>query len=354
MRRVRTHARRIGAGVALLMPLALMATAQAATRPAKRPQDAAATPAPPAGASVPVDPIAAAFALFPPIVRETREEVAPTMASLPAETVPMPPASVVEMTPGSVGVPRFEPASPSGPMAASYAAEEPPAAAAVERMLRDEIMPSEAVVAMPRPAPVPASRAGQTAAPALGIPMPRRRPAFTPPAAGTSEPRVKLASLGPAPDMPASAVDSGIAESIEMPILGEPKRVPKEALPYLTLLKREAAVNKVPLWLAVGVGWVESKYQPNLRGSHGVVGLMQVMPSTARFQGYQGPTDKLIEPETNIVWGMRELGWAWAQSHGNACLTVAKYKGGIATKTISGPAMRYCQTAKKVTGMASL
>ena len=163
----------------------------------------------------------------------------------------------------------------------------------------------------------------------------------------------RIAALAPIEGLsPPSARE----ETTEAPILaegqmGEPRRIPKEALPYLAILRREAAANKVPLWLAIGVGWVESKYNPGLRGTHGVVGIMQVMPSTARFQGYKGSNDQLLDPETNIVWGMRELGWDWAQAKGNPCLAVAKYKGGIMTRTIPSAAASYCQAAKRATGM---
>jgi soluble lytic murein transglycosylase-like protein len=107
----------------------------------------------------------------------------------------------------------------------------------------------------------------------------------------------------------------------------------------------------VPLWLALGVGFVESKFDPGLKGRHSVVGLMQVMPSTARFQGYRGSNEGLLDPETNIVWGMKELGWDYAAAKGDPCLAIAKYKGGIATKRISSAAADYCRRAKLVTGM---
>lgn len=207
--------------------------------------------------------------------------------------------------------------------------------------------------------PVPAGRgaidrllAEAERLPAKGptVPLPKRRP--EPPAA-------QVASLGaaastPVPEefeRPASSEEGGPRRDAAEAIAGEPKRIPKEALPYLSILRREAAANKVPLWLAIGVGWVESKYNPGLRGSHGVVGIMQVMPSTARYQGYRGPTEKLLEPETNIVWGMRELGWTWEKAKGDPCFAIAKYKGGIMTSRISAAAFDYCRKAKQVTGM---
>lgn len=40
-------------------------------------------------------------------------------------------------------------------------------------------------------------------------------------------------------------------------------------------------------------------------------GLMQVLYSTARDRGYQGPPEGLFDPATNIRIGMRQLKWSW-------------------------------------------
>lgn len=270
-----------------------------------------------------------AFAFFGPVTVEGRDEAATDNGRARADTVPTPPPSVVMVPPEMVAPPRIEPENHFEPQS-SYAPPE----------LRQETAPPSAAIdkAMGR---------------VIAAPMPRRRPQ---PPVGLASGEVRVAALDPLPlpeARPASARDTATEAPIasEFAVLGEPKRIPKEALPYLHILRREAAANKVPLWLAIGVGWVESKYNPKLRGTHGVVGLMQVMPSTARFQGYQGTTEQLLEAETNIVWGLRELGWGYAKAGGDACLAVAKYKGGILTKTVSGSAASYCQAAKRVTGM---
>jgi len=179
----------------------------------------------------------------------------------------------------------------------------------------------------------------------IAVPLPRRRPSV--PTVASQVAALDAAAAVGAPEKLAEAPPI-LAED---GVLGPPKKIPKEALPYLRLIEREAAKNKVPLWLAIGVGWVESKYDPKLRGSHTVLGIMQVMPATARFQGYKGATEGLLDPETNIVWGMKELGWDYAAAKGDACLAIAKYKGGIMTKRISGAASDYCRRAKTVTGM---
>ena len=305
---------------------------------------AAARLAPDPSDIAPADPVGAAFDLFP----ARRVAAAPTSKVETRRSEPPPPAAVAEVAPGVVAVerptvpvvvpdPPSAAAMPVEAMAGSAMASYAPTTVSsqpIERVFADPAATSPAVATafVPRP---------------LSVPVPRRRPVDGG-TEGAAEPTLRLASLEPEPLRgPAPEAAPISAEGV----FGEPKKIPEAAKPYMALIRREAAANKVPLWLAVGVGWVESKYQPNLRGSHGVVGLMQVMPSTARFQGYRGPTEKLLEPETNIVWGMKELGWTWKDAKGDACLAIAKYKGGIRTKSISPAAADYCKRAKAVTGM---
>jgi soluble lytic murein transglycosylase-like protein len=243
----------------------------------------------------------------------------------------------------AVGVAASAPvAAESGAPAAGPAAP-PPADVPFAGMRGEE--PPEMGYAAATASQSPAERVFAIGPQPVPVPLPRRRPSV--PTVASQVAALDAAAAVGAPEhlaeTPPILAEDGI--------LGPPRKIPKQALPYLRLLEREAARNKVPLWLAIGVGWVESKYDPNLRGSHTVLGLMQVMPSTARYQGYRGTTEGLLDPETNIVWGMKELGWTWAAAKGDPCLAIAKYKGGIATKSISAAAADYCRRAKAVTGM---
>jgi soluble lytic murein transglycosylase-like protein len=132
---------------------------------------------------------------------------------------------------------------------------------------------------------------------------------------------------------------------------GLPRIYPKGSEPYLDIIKREARANGVPLWIALGVIWVESKYNPKLRGSHTVMGMMQVMPSTARELGYRGSAEQLLDAETNVVWGMKELGKDYKMANGDLCMTIAKYTGGFMTTRVRPAAQRYCNEVRRVTGM---
>ena len=177
---------------------------------------------------------------------------------------------------------------------------------------------------------------------AVAAPLPRSKPgpstASGPFALGDGA--IRLAALT-SPIEPVPVVTS----------LGEPRKVPKGAVPYLDIFRRHAKANGVPLWLGLGVAYAESNYNPKETGAHGVVGMMQVMPQTARARGYRGDIARLYEVETNIAWGMKELGIVYRKAKGDICMTVAKYKGGAATDRVNDSAQRYCSTVRKVTGM---
>lgn len=170
------------------------------------------------------------------------------------------------------------------------------------------------------------------------------------PTAGGTGP-VVVASLGGTPTVDQPRAGTPAAAEPILASEGAPRKMPKGAGPYLDIIRREAKAHGVPLWVALGVIWVESKFDPNLRGSHTVLGLMQVMPSTARYLGYKGPTEDLLKPEVNVKWGMTELAKDLRYADGELCLAVAKYKGGFMTKRINAGAQRYCDQLRKVTGM---
>ena len=275
---------------------------------------------------------------------EVRDEAATRNGRSVPETVPMPPPPVAMAPPKVEPVPEIE-VPLRGEQVSAYATPQARPNDAIEAVLnKAQGLPISVPMPKRRPPPpataaVPTGDEGDGAASA---------------ATSTSDGRAKGRVAALSPDVPGEAdrkADAVTEPMGEAAVFGEPKTIPKEALPYLAILRREAAAQKVPLWLAIGVGWVESKYNPRLRGTHGVVGIMQVMPSTARFQGYKGTTEQLLDAETNIVWGIRELAWDWQKANGNACLAIAKYKGGIMTRTIPSAAASYCAAAKRVTGM---
>lgn len=72
---------------------------------------------------------------------------------------------------------------------------------------------------------------------------------------------------------------------------------------YEPIIERLAAAHGVDAALVRAVIQVESAYQPRARSSKGAIGLMQVMPATARQYGIVNPYD----PSANIEAGVTHL-----------------------------------------------
>jgi soluble lytic murein transglycosylase-like protein len=70
--------------------------------------------------------------------------------------------------------------------------------------------------------------------------------------------------------------------------------------------------------------WAESSFNPNAISRKGAVGLMQVMPSTARGMGIEDFSD----PESNIDAGVRYFKQLMVQFEGDAELALAAYNAG--------------------------
>lgn len=128
------------------------------------------------------------------------------------------------------------------------------------------------------------------------------------------------------------------AKAIGDTITGDPK--------IDRMIEKAADDNDIPRELAYAVVRVESHYNPRARGS-GVYGLSQIKPATARGLGFDGPAEALLDPETNLRYGMRYLKGAWEQGNGDVCQTAMKYKGGHRTTVMSKSASVYCSNVKR-------
>lgn len=104
----------------------------------------------------------------------------------------------------------------------------------------------------------------------------------------------------------------------------------------------EAGKLDLPAALADAVMRVESNYNPLALGAAGEVGLMQVMPPTARMLGHKGTLEELADPETNIRMGVTYLGQAWKLARGDICTAVMKYRAGHSETHFSVLSVRYC------------
>lgn len=101
-----------------------------------------------------------------------------------------------------------------------------------------------------------------------------------------------------------------------------------EKHPYDAIIASHAVSNGVPEALIHRVIRRESRYQPNLIGHGGTIGLMQIKLGTARSLGYTGTAEGLRDPETNLTYGIRYLAGAYRTANGNHDRAVSYYAGG--------------------------
>ena len=96
----------------------------------------------------------------------------------------------------------------------------------------------------------------------------------------------------------------------------------------------------VPVNIAHAVVKLESGYNPRARSSAGALGIMQVLPRTARAMGEDGRS-----LASNLRAGMKYLALA-LRSSTNLCAAISAYNHGIAGRP-------YCTSyGRKVLGMA--
>ncbi len=105
-------------------------------------------------------------------------------------------------------------------------------------------------------------------------------------------------------------------------------------LHYEQAILEHSARNGLEPALVAAVIQAESGFVPDSRSSQGAVGLMQLLPATARFvaEGPRRPSPapvRLEDPEVNIAYGTRYLRYL-IDRHGTLPLALAAYNGGEA------------------------
>lgn len=148
-------------------------------------------------------------------------------------------------------------------------------------------------------------------------------------------------------DRPGEAVPAGAKD---LPPAGPPKAAKSEAPVdhadaqsfYRALIGREAAQQGLAPAIAEAVTAVESGFNPDAIGGSGEIGLMQVMPATARMLGFSGTNAELAVPETNIRYGVRYLAQAWRLAGGDLCTATMKYRAGHGETRFSHLSVDYC------------
>ena len=94
------------------------------------------------------------------------------------------------------------------------------------------------------------------------------------------------------------------------------------------LIAAQARANGVPESLIHRVITRESRYNAAAIGRGGAMGLMQIKHATARAIGYSGPPSGLLDPETNLTYGVRYLAGALLAAGGNPERGYALYRSG--------------------------
>lgn len=92
-------------------------------------------------------------------------------------------------------------------------------------------------------------------------------------------------------------------------------RTPADAsrIPYLALARAEAEAQGVDLALVLSVIQKESSFNPRAYNrTSGATGLMQLLPSTARWLGLRDTT-QLTTPAVNIKYGVKYLKYLWGE-----------------------------------------
>lgn len=142
----------------------------------------------------------------------------------------------------------------------------------------------------------------RSAAPLLALPM------------KASPLKGEVAALHPEPDLIKNLSDKRRAK----PTWGE------LAADYEVMIKLTARQHQVSPLLVMAVIQAESNFDPRAVSHRGAVGLMQVMPSTARAMGIQDLTD----PQKNITAGVKYLKVLLKLFNDDEKLAIAAYNCG--------------------------
>ena len=95
-----------------------------------------------------------------------------------------------------------------------------------------------------------------------------------------------------------------------------------------SLIASHARTNNVPEPLVRRVVMKESRFNARAVGRGGAMGLMQIKYSTARGLGYRGTPSGLLDPDTNLTYGVRYLAGAYRAAGGNGDRAWSYYRTG--------------------------
>ena len=134
------------------------------------------------------------------------------------------------------------------------------------------------------------------------------------------------------------------------PAAPAPIQADATAVPYGEIIERVAAEQGVNAKLVRALVQVESAYQPRARSPRGAMGLMQLMPATARQYAVADPYD----PASNIEAGIKHLKSLLLRFPKSVALALAAYNAGEAAVTRFNGIPPYAETRNYVTRILSL
>ncbi|HBE87923.1 MAG TPA: hypothetical protein DDW67_02125 [Elusimicrobia bacterium] len=120
---------------------------------------------------------------------------------------------------------------------------------------------------------------------------------------------------GPMPEEEYFRVRAPFSETEEFSRSGEEEpavRSDKASIPYLMMATAESNAQGVDLALILAVIKKESTFNPKAKSPVGACGLMQLMPSTAKWMGMKD-TSKIFDPALNIKYGTKYLKYLWGE-----------------------------------------
>jgi soluble lytic murein transglycosylase-like protein len=118
------------------------------------------------------------------------------------------------------------------------------------------------------------------------------------------------------------------------------------------LISRYASESGVPYGLADAIVRIESRYNASARnGAH--LGLTQINARTAEALGYAGPPSGLLDPETNLRYGLKYLAQAYRLAGGETCGTILRYQAGHRAQAMTSSARAYCAQVRTILANAS-
>lgn len=100
--------------------------------------------------------------------------------------------------------------------------------------------------------------------------------------------------------------------------------IPLHLNAFQSAINTEASFYGVDPALVRAVIHAESAFKADAKSKAGALGLMQLMPATAKDMGVANP----LSPEQNIQGGVRYLAWLLQKTNGNTMLATAAYNAG--------------------------